>query len=110
MNLISNAIKFSPENTAIEITSAVANKNIKLTVKDKGIGISKEDQQHLYERFYRASNAVHIQGTGLGLHIINKYIEMMDGTIACNSEPGKGTEFIVNFTSKKWKSGKAAVS
>ena len=97
LNLLSNAIKFSPEHTAIHISTAVSDNTIELLVKDKGIGISKEEQEHLFERFFRARNAMHIQGTGLGLHIVSKYAELMNGTIRCNSIPEKGTEFIVVF-------------
>jgi signal transduction histidine kinase len=97
INLISNAIKFSPEQSMIEITSTVENNFFKLSVRDKGIGISKEDQKHLFERFYRASNATNIKGTGLGLHIVNKYVEMMNGEIVCNSELEKGTNFTIMF-------------
>ena len=100
MNLISNAIKFSPENAIIEINSQVENDFIKLSVRDKGIGISKEDQTHLFERFYRAGNAAHIKGTGLGLYIVSKYVEIMNGRIICNSELEKGTEFIIIFERK----------
>ena len=97
LNLLSNAIKFSPEHTAIHISTAVSDNTIELLVKDKGIGISKEEQEHLFERFFRARNAMHIQGTGLGLHIVSKYAELMNGTIRCNSIPEEGTEFIVVF-------------
>ncbi len=97
LNLLSNAIKFSPEHTAIHISTAVSDITIELLVKDKGIGISKEEQEHLFERFFRARNAMHIQGTGLGLHIVSKYAELMNGTISCNSIPAEGTEFIVVF-------------
>jgi PAS domain S-box-containing protein len=97
MNLFSNAIKFSPENTAIEVNTYVENSEFRLSVKDAGIGISAEDQEHLFERFFRGTNVSNIQGTGLGLHIIKKYAELMDGTITCNSEAGKGTEFIVTL-------------
>ena len=100
MNLLSNAIKFSPENSLIEVTSSVSNQNIQLSVRDKGMGISPEDQEKLFERFFRASNAVNIQGTGLGLHIVKKYAEMMHGSITCKSEQGEGTEFIINFDIK----------
>ncbi len=94
-NLISNAIKYSPENTQVEVFINVQNNKILLRVKDNGIGISAEDQKRLFERFFRASNAGNIQGTGLGLHIIKRYVDMMNGTITLNSEPGKGTEFVV---------------
>jgi signal transduction histidine kinase len=101
MNLISNASKFSPDSAAIEITSSHQNHLVMLSVKDAGIGISKEDQKHLMERFFRGANAGNIQGTGLGLHIVSKYVEMMHGKIKCTSQLEKGTEFIITFNTKK---------
>ncbi len=101
MNLTSNASKFSPETGLIEIKSCSKENKILLSVKDQGIGISKEDQQHLMERFFRGSNAGNIQGTGLGLHIVSKYTELMNGSVKCRSELDKGTEFIVTFNTKK---------
>ena len=98
LNLLSNAIKFSSEKGVIEISSTTNEKEITLTVRDCGIGISKEDQEHLFERFFRGTNAANIQGTGLGLHIVSKYIELMDGQISYSSELEKGTEFIIKFT------------
>jgi signal transduction histidine kinase len=92
-NLLSNAIKFSPEKSEINIFSEVKNTSMKLTVKDNGIGISKDDQKHLFERFFRAQNATHVQGTGLGLNIVAKYVEMMSGSINFESEQNKGTTF-----------------
>lgn len=97
MNLVSNAVKFSPEDTIIEIKTICNEHCIILSVKDHGIGISNEDQKHLMERFFRATNAGNIQGTGLGLHIISKYAELMNGAVECKSELEKGTEFIINF-------------
>jgi PAS domain S-box-containing protein len=95
INLCSNAIKFSPENTMIEVNSTLTDTDLRLSFKDQGMGISKEDQQHLFERFFRAGNAANIQGTGLGLHIVAKYLELMNGHIELRSELEKGTEFIV---------------
>jgi len=97
MNLISNATKFSPENSVIEIRTVCKTGAITLSVKDHGIGISKEDQQHLLERFFRGTNAANIQGTGLGLHIVSKYAELMNGTLKCASELDKGTTFTLLF-------------
>jgi PAS domain S-box-containing protein len=94
-NLISNAIKFSPEGGTIEISATVLNSSVKISVRDSGIGISKEDQKHLFERFFRGHNATHIQGTGLGLNIITKYAELMGGTIHFESEENKGTTFTI---------------
>jgi PAS domain S-box-containing protein len=97
LNLISNASKFSGESKPIEITSENRQNQIILSVKDYGIGISKEDQRHLMERFFRGANAGNIQGTGLGLHIVSKYAELMNGTLECKSELEKGTEFVISF-------------
>ncbi len=97
LNLLSNAIKFSPEGGIITINSTVTQKRITIIVKDRGIGISKEDQEHLFERFFRGTNATNIQGTGLGLHIVSKYIELMNGQISFTSELERGTEIIITF-------------
>ena len=94
-NLISNAIKFSPDNGTIDISCHVAHSSIKISVKDNGIGISKADQKHLFERFFRGHNATHIQGTGLGLNIVAKYAELMNGSIDFESEESKGTIFTI---------------
>jgi signal transduction histidine kinase len=71
-----------------------------LSVQDNGIGISKEDKMHLFERFFRARNASNIDGTGLGLHIVSKYVELLNGTIDLKSQLGKGSTFIVSIPSK----------
>lgn len=97
INLLSNAIKFSPENASIYINTDIDKDKMTLSVKDNGIGIFEEDKKHLFERFYRGSNVGNIQGTGLGLHIVSKYVELQRGIIDCISEPGNGTEFIVRF-------------
>lgn len=97
MNLVSNAIKFSPDNGQIEITTAKEGNDLRLSVRDHGLGISAADKEHLFERFFRGSNVSNIQGTGLGLHIVNKYAELMNGTIEFKSELEKGTEFIITF-------------
>jgi PAS domain S-box-containing protein len=95
-NLVSNAIKYSPENSPIYVTSHV-NQYLKLSIKDSGIGISAQDQKHLFTRFYRGSNAGNVQGTGLGLHIMKNYVQMLNGSIDLKSELGKGTEFTITF-------------
>ncbi len=100
MNLISNASKFSPEGSLIEITTVCSNEQLRFSIKDHGMGISKEDQQHLMERFFRGTNAANIQGTGLGLHIVSKYAELMNGVLVCESELEKGTTFTITFTFK----------
>ena len=97
MNLVSNASKFSPERTNIRVETKVEGSVVVLSVKDQGMGISKEDQKHLMERFFRGTNAGNIQGTGLGLHIVSKYAELMNGNLECISELEKGTEFFIKF-------------
>jgi len=97
MNLLSNAIKFSGEGTIIKIGTIIKDSNLSMSVKDTGLGISEADQTHLFARFFRGENVTNIQGTGLGLHIVAKYAELMNGNIECKSELGKGTEFILNF-------------
>jgi PAS domain S-box-containing protein len=94
-NLISNAIKFSPEGGIIDVKSSIEDAKFKISVQDHGIGISKDDQKHLFERFFRGHNATHIQGTGLGLSIIAKYAELMNGTIDFESQENKGTTFTI---------------
>lgn len=100
LNLISNAGKFSHESGLIEVQSREYNNYLIISVKDYGIGISKEDQKHLMERFFRGTNAGNIQGTGLGLHIVSKYAELMNGIVECKSELGKGAEFLITFNTK----------
>ena len=95
LNLISNAIKFSSEEGNIIVTSEVTANGSTISITDNGIGISKEDQEHLFERFFRGTNAANIQGTGLGLHIVSKYVELMNGTINYTSELEKGTTFTI---------------
>ena len=96
-NLLSNAIKYSGENTSIDVKFDVFENQIMLSVSDKGIGIPENEQQHLFERFYRAKNATNIQGTGLGLNIIKKYIELMKGEITFKSELNIGSTFFVEI-------------
>jgi PAS domain S-box-containing protein len=99
-NLLSNAIKFSPEGSVIELATKKEEDKFMLSVKDCGIGIPREDQENLFKRFFRSSNVTNIQGTGLGLHIVNKYTELMDGSISFVSELGKGTQFTIIFNNK----------
>lgn len=90
-NLSSNAIKFSPEQGVIELYSKVSDAGITISVKDYGIGISAADQEHLFSSFFRAANALNIQGTGLGLHLVKRYTDLLGGTINLQSELDKGT-------------------
>ena len=94
INLISNAIKFSDEGKSIEVNVQTENEQAMISVRDKGIGISQNDQPHLFSSFYRAANAVNIQGTGLGLHIVKRYIDLLGGNIRVVSELDRGTAII----------------
>jgi PAS domain S-box-containing protein len=96
-NLISNAIKFSPEGSSIDVSSENKKNELVFTIQDTGIGISESDQKHLFERFFRAENASNIQGTGLGLHIVNRYLDLVDGHIELASKLNKGSTFIVHI-------------
>lgn len=95
-NLVTNSIKYSPENTPIRVSSMV-NSNFHITVSDNGIGIPEADQKHLFERFFRASNAGTVQGTGLGLHIMKHYVDMLEGDVRVRSDVGKGTDVEVTL-------------
>jgi PAS domain S-box-containing protein len=97
LNLLGNAIKFSGKHTVIKVHTEHTGNTVILKVKDSGIGISQEDQQHLFERFFRGANVSNIQGTGLGLHIVSRYAELMNGNITCESVLNEGTTFIVTF-------------
>lgn len=98
INLVSNAIKYSGENTDIEITTQVIARTLKLVVKDNGIGIPPADTAHLFEPFFRAHNIGDIPGTGLGLHIVKRYVTLMEGAIKCESALNKGTTFFLDFS------------
>jgi PAS domain S-box-containing protein len=96
-NLLSNAIKFSNENAEITLNCHKKDGVAVIEIKDKGIGISKEDQKHLFSSFFRGSNANNIQGTGLGLHIVKRYTDLMNGTVHLQSQQGKGTSVTITF-------------
>ena len=105
LNILSNAIKFTPTGGMISIR--IAEKNgapagracYEFRIKDNGIGMSEEFQKHIFEEFTREENSTvsGIQGTGLGMSITKNIVDLMGGTIAIESEPGKGSEFIVNL-------------
>lgn len=97
INLISNAIKYSNDDGKIEIMSIQHNRSLELIFKDNGIGISKADQQHLFERFFRGANALNTKGTGLGLNIVYNYVKLMKGNLFVESELEKGTTFKIVF-------------
>ncbi|AKD57452.1 PAS domain-containing sensor histidine kinase [Spirosoma radiotolerans] len=91
VNLLSNAIKYSGENQSVWLKADSLDSALKITIRDEGIGISSDDQKHLFERFFRAKNVTNFAGTGLGLHIVAKYLELLGGTIDLTSQLGQGT-------------------
>ncbi len=97
INLLANAIKFSGEQTVIAIHSKVTERLLTLGISDQGIGIPEDDQAHLFSSFYRARNATNIEGTGLGLHIIKRYLSLLSGSIAVSSVLDKGTTFTITI-------------
>lgn len=97
INLLSNAIKYSPEKSEIHVDCEVASGTLRITITDHGIGIPEDEQEHLFSRFFRASNAVNIQGTGLGLHIVKRYMNLMGGDLEFRSIYQKGTTFELHF-------------
>lgn len=96
-NLLTNAIKYSEEKALISLKTTVENDKLKVEVEDNGIGIPKEEQHHLFKRFFRAKNVMHIQGTGLGLNIVKEYVDQAKGKIYFESEYGKGSTFTVEI-------------
>jgi PAS domain S-box-containing protein len=99
-NLLSNASKYSERDKKILIQVQREQTHLVLKIKDDGIGIPLADQKHLFDRFFRASNASSIQGTGLGLHIVKRYAELLNGTIRFESEYLRGSTFIVSIPVK----------
>ncbi|MBS7563317.1 PAS domain-containing sensor histidine kinase [Mucilaginibacter sp. Bleaf8] len=97
INLISNAIKYSGENTFIEFNTELTPDNLIIVVKDNGIGIPDSDQKHLFEAFFRAHNTGNIPGTGLGLNIVTRYAGLMNGNIKFESKVNQGTSFTISF-------------
>ncbi|ARV14792.1 sensor histidine kinase [Polaribacter sp. SA4-12] len=98
MNLITNAIKYS--DTDILVTTTVKDNIVSIGFIDKGIGIPKEDQKHLFSKFFRAKNAANIQGTGLGLSIVKHYVDLLNGEISYESKLGEGSKFYISLPQK----------
>lgn len=94
-NLVSNAIKYSPDNGEITVNLKRDGENTEITVTDQGMGIAYEHQKKIFDRFYRVENNIHtIKGTGLGLHLVKTTIEKYhNGKVFVNSELGKGATF-----------------
>jgi len=96
-NLLSNAFKYSAENQAVFLRTDASEKWITIEVKDQGMGIPLEEQNQLFDRFFRAKNALNISGTGLGLNIVKKYVDLMQGKINFSSVLNEGTTFRIQL-------------
>jgi len=99
INLFSNAFKFSAEDRPVWIHIKNVNRHLNIAIKDEGLGIPDEDQHHLFTTFFRGKNATNIEGTGLGLPIVKRYVDLLNGTVSLKSKLGEGT--IVDFTLPK---------
>lgn len=97
INLTSNALKYSPENSEIKIRFFEQDENVVIEIADKGIGIPEKDKVNMFERFFRAGNVINIEGTGLGLTIVKRYLDLLGGAINFESEEGKGTTFKIEI-------------
>jgi len=99
VNILSNSVKYSPQNTSVEVDIAESNQHYYLKIKDYGMGISNEDLPRIFERFYRVDKARSraMGGTGLGLAIAKEIMEAHGGGILAESEPGKGTTMVLRF-------------
>ena len=96
INLFSNAFKFSAEDSPVWLHIKNVNRHLDVVIKDEGVGISEEDQHHLFTTFFRGKNVTNIEGTGLGLPIVKRYVDLLNGDLLLKSELGRGTT--VNFT------------
>ena len=103
-NLLYNAGKYSPEDTEIDLNVELMEDKVKFHVVDRGIGIPKADQKHIFERYFRAENVLLTQGTGIGLNIVKNHIENLGGTIYFKSEESKGSTFSVELPIAKYES------
>ncbi len=97
LNLLTNAIKFSAQDSPIEISLSISPEELCFSIKDHGLGIPKADQEKLFTRFFRSSNVENIQGTGLGLSIVLQYVNYLRGTIKFSSTEGEGSTFTVTL-------------
>ncbi len=103
INLLYNAVKFTPERGEIDISLENGAEEIVCRISDTGVGISKEDLVHVFERFYKADKARDraLGGNGLGLSLVKKIVELHGGTVTVQSEPGKGSVFTVSLPKKR---------
>lgn len=95
INIISNAIKFSPIGSFIYVTLMIDDENVKISIVDNGLGISKDDQKKIFERFNQGSKKSEYNGSGIGLDLVKSLVELHNGKITLKSELNKGSDFTV---------------
>lgn len=96
-NLIANAVKYSGDSSKIDINIRDTELHTEISVADDGIGIPESEQKFIFDIFYRGSNVLNIQGTGLGLNIVKKYLDVLQGSISFKSKENEGTQFIIKL-------------
>ena len=96
-NLLSNAMKYSPDNEKVELIARIEKEKVVFSVKDYGLGIPEQDHHKLFTRFFRSDNVFNITGTGLGLTISKEYVDLLNGTINFTSKENEGTTFYVTI-------------
>ncbi len=96
-NIVNNAIKYSPENTVIDVNVTTEGKDLIITVNDQGMGIPAKEQKFIFDRYFRAENALHDQGTGIGLNIVKSHLENLGGSITFSSVEGEGSSFSIQI-------------
>ena len=97
INIIGNAVKFTPKNGEISITLKKNQDDLVITVSDSGIGMSAEDQKHIFDKFYQADRSGYTDGNGLGLSLVKRIIDLCHGKISVHSELGSGTSFVISL-------------
>ncbi len=96
-NLLTNAYKFTEASGRVEISYITAGSELTISIKDTGIGISSQDQPHLFDAYYRGSNSMNVSGEGLGLFVVKENLNKINGKISLDSGPGQGSTFIITI-------------
>jgi signal transduction histidine kinase len=100
-NLVSNAVKYSPAGSLVEVSGRTEANHVAIAVRDRGMGIPDRDREHLFERYFRGGNATGIAGTGVGLHLVAMVLALHEGAIAVESREGAGSTFTVRLPIKR---------
>jgi signal transduction histidine kinase len=94
MNLLTNAVKYSPRGSTVTVTAKAENGIATISVHDEGVGIPAAERDHIFERFYRGSQRPGGRGTGVGLAVVCRYVELLGGSVSVESELGRGSTFL----------------